>query len=152
MRGRNILLYIFLAIGVLSFYVGTRKAVEGIRAKSWPTAKGRIVTSKVDEIRTEQKMRIARLCLKVDYLYMVDNVIYEGHRVNVGWSCFGTQASVEEKLKRYPPGAEVTVYYNPAYPSQALLEPGLDWSIFLLWGIASMSFGIAWPLLKARRR
>ncbi len=152
MRGKSVLLYIFLGLGFLTFYVGTSKALQGIKAKSWPTAKGRIIISKVDEIRTQRKMRVARLCLKVDYLYMVDNVIYEGHRMNVGWPCFWSEDSVKEKLKKYPPNKEVTVYYNPSNPAQSILEPGLDWSIFFLWGISSINLGLAWPILRGRRR
>ncbi len=152
MRRPSFVLYIFLGIGVLCLYLGLLKAKEGLEARHWPTAKGRIITSKVDEYRTRSRIRVARLCLDIDYLYMVNGVIYEGHRVNVGWACFGSEASVKEKLARYPAGKEVMVHYDPKDPSRALLEPGLDWSIFLLWGVASMSIGVAWPLVRGRRR
>ena len=148
----SFILYIFLGIGVLCLYLGAMKAKEGWEARRWPTAKGRIIVSKVDEFRTGRGIRVARLCLDIDYLYMVKGVIYEGHRVNVGWACFGSESSVKRALKRYPVGKEVEVHYDPRDPSRALLEPGLDWSVLFLWGIASMSLGVAWPLIRGRRR
>ena len=138
----------FLMLGLWCVVLGTSKAIEGLKARSWPRAQGRIITSGIHSLQTRQKIRIARLCFDVDYLYLVGKEVYEGNRVNVGWRCFGSEEHVKELARKYPSGKEVEVYYDPRNPSRSLLEPGLDWSVFLLWGVGLVTLSVAWPLFR----
>lgn len=144
--------FIFFALGVWALATGTYKAVEGMKAYAWPKAYGRVITAKVKEMRTSQNIRIARLCFYVDYLYQVNGEILEGNRVNVGWHCFGSEGRIQELFRKYTPGKEVMVRYNPSDPSRAVLEPGIDWSIFFLWGVGVTSFSLALPMYRQRSR
>ncbi len=61
--------------------------------------------------------------MAVKYEYEVNGQLYVGDRVNIG----PMQKSVnprksQEILARYPVGGNVTVYYNPANPQEAVLE------------------------------
>ena len=40
--------------------------------------------------------------------------------------------SVREIIKKYRPGSEVIVYYNPAKPKRAVLEKGVSKDIYIL--------------------
>ncbi|HID97600.1 MAG TPA: DUF3592 domain-containing protein [Thermodesulfobacteriaceae bacterium] len=151
MTGTRFFTLAFLMLGLWAVTAGVVKAVEGFRALSWPEAPGRIIMFRVDEIRTSQKIRIARLCLNIDYLYQVGDKIYEGHRLNTGWKCFGSEKRIRELSARYPTGRAVQVRYDPAEPERSLLEPGLDWSIFFLWGVGIITLSVAWPLYRKSR-
>jgi len=150
MNGSRLLVLVFLGLGLWAVVAGSAKALEGWRARNWPVAPGRVIVSQAYELRTSQKIRVARLCVKVDYLYMVAGTVYEGHRINTGWSCFGSEDRVKDLLQEYPSGAAVQVRYDPEDPERALLEPGLDWTVFFLWGVGLVTLSVAWPLLRRR--
>ncbi len=140
---------IFAFLGLWCLAVGISMGMEGINARSWPRAKGRIIKSKVEELRTSSRIRIARLCLSLDYLYMVGDKILEGHRLNSGLRCFASEDFVKEVLKRYPVGKKVEVYYNSKRPEISLLEPGLNWSAFLMTGLGLVTLSITFPFVRS---
>jgi len=142
----------FMLLGVTALMFGARIALEGWQAKSWPEAKGRIVLSKVTELRTSKNIRVARLCVTLDYLYMVGQKIYEGHRLNSGWRCFASENRVRQIMERYPVGKAVTVRYNPKNPEISMLEPGLNWTAFMLLGVGVINCSVALPLMKRGMR
>jgi hypothetical protein len=93
------------------------KAGEMKRAASWPTASGRITRSELaDGEYQERQVRIPR----VEYQYKVGSAKKVGKRVNLAEVVTGVAA--KEAVARYPVGAAVEVYYNPADPSEAVLE------------------------------
>jgi hypothetical protein len=150
MNGVRLMLLAFLGLGLWCLALGTSKALEGFKAYDWPVAKGRIVVSRVEQMQTAQKIRVARLCLTMDYLYEVEGTVYEGHRVNVGWSCFASETKSKALLARYPSGSEVAVRYDPTLPERSLLEPGLEWVVFFLWGVGTVTLSVAWPLFRKK--
>jgi hypothetical protein len=64
----------------------------------------------------------------VEYEYTVGGKKYRCSRIDVGEMISGSE--LETVLSRYPIGAEVTVYYDPADPSKALLERELPRKVF----------------------
>jgi len=151
--GTRIFVYVFLSLGLFAIAMGTVRAKEALLARSWPAAPGRIIQSRVSEARTSTgNIRIARLCLELDYLYLVEETAYEGHRLNAGWRCFASDDRIRKLLEKYPSGKAVQVYYNPDHPEQSMLETGLDWSIFFLWGVGFVTVSLMWPLIRRRSR
>ena len=152
MRKGSIFIYLFLCFGLFALAIGTVRAKEAWMAGSWPVAKGRVIQSKVNEIRTSRgNIRIARLCLELDYIYLAGDEVYEGNRLNAGWRCFASENRIKELLEKYPSGRAVNVYYNPDHPEQSMLEPGLDWSIFFLWGVGLVTVSLIWPLVRRKK-
>ena len=145
--GYRIFAMFFVAFGIWALTDGTQRALEGIRAKSWPVAPGTILISRYDQWRTKKGIRIAGLCVDIQYIYQVGEVVYDGTRVNSGWRCFGNKDHLEAVLKRYPSGKRVGVRYNPEDPREALLEPGVEWTSFFLWGIGLISLSAGLPCL-----
>ncbi len=143
--------FLFLILGMWALVVGFSMGLEGWQARKWPVAKGRIIVSRVKQWRAPGKIRIARLCLDMDYLYMVENKVFEGHRLNSGWRCFASEDHIKEVLRRYPSGRKVGVFYNPKNPDKSLLEPGISWSVLLLVGIGIINLSIAIPLIRSRK-
>ncbi len=150
MSGTRLFFLVFLLLGLWCLAMGTTKATEALNARSWPTAKGRIISSGVKQLETRQRIRIARLCFYIDYLYLVKNKVYEGHRLNAGWRCFGSESRIRKLLSRYPSGSQVDVYYNPQNPAISMLEPGLDWTEFFLWGVGLVCVSVAWPFFRRK--
>jgi len=149
--GRHIFLLLFLGLGLWSLASGTIKAAEGLAARSWPSAEGRVIQSRIEEFYSHQRLRFRRLCFRIDYLYLLGGTVYEGHRVNAGWSCFGSEDLMQGLLARYPVGAKVRVFYDPERPDRALLEPGLDWTVYFQWGLGVMGVSAGLPLFRLKK-
>jgi hypothetical protein len=79
----------------------------------WPTVKGKIASSW--SMLDGEPFK---------YDYAVDGRNYVGHRVfcSAGGSSTA-DATAQEIAEKYPPGADVTVFYDPKRPATAVLEP-----------------------------
>ena len=91
--------------------------------RRWIQADGLIVTSRVHSSTTGgvhgSDTEVVNMPL-VEYEYRVNNQKFRSDRIMIG---YGKSASeLERVLNRYPLGAKVIVYYNPAAPQQAVLE------------------------------
>ena len=144
--------FLFFILGMWALLAGFSMGIEGLKAGKWPAAKGRIIMSRVQEWRSPGRIRIARLCLDLDYLYMVGDKVLEGHRLDSGWRCFASEDHIREILRKYPSGKEVKVFYNPKNLQKSLLEPGISWSVLFLVGIGIINLSIAIPLMRSGRR
>ncbi len=127
--------------------------VGNLRARNWPIAAGAITLS---EIGTLGQKYDTVYFAKIRYAYEVDQKSYEGKRISFGqaysdsssgdWTdtlgnrIFGyiiggktplygdnDRTFAVELIKKYPVGSNVQVYYNPRAPSQAVLEPTVEW-------------------------
>jgi hypothetical protein len=67
---------------------------------------------------------VHRVCQVVEYTYQVNGLNYQGKYIRVGDQFVTFRTAVDPYLipVRYPMGASVTVYYNPANPVEAGLE------------------------------
>lgn len=113
---------IALPMVTLLFVAVLVKAIDVRRAKSWTTTQGRVMRSKVEARRHrfaggETTVRNEPL---VEYEFIVSGQRYRGTRIGIGDDAGGP--NTEATLKRYPAGADVTVYYDPADPRNCVLE------------------------------
>jgi hypothetical protein len=60
---------------------------------------------------------------KVVYEYQIMSQKYTGERITFG-GLPTTRMGAAKVVQQYPAGAQVTVYYDPGSPTQAVLEPG----------------------------
>jgi hypothetical protein len=81
---------------------------------------------------------------RVVYSYEVAGQPYSSHRVTFGAIRPSKQAAAAEKaLERYPVGSQVTVYYNPAQPSETVLErTATHTQAMLVIGIVCLGFAL----------
>ncbi|WP_091840629.1 DUF3592 domain-containing protein [Bosea lupini] len=91
------------------------------RASSWSQAPGRIIRSQMAVRRPPEGNEIGTVVNvpAVTYSFSVGGVTYQGTRVSLG-DISGKYA--QEALARYPAGRNVTVHYDPADPSDSVLE------------------------------
>jgi len=91
------------------------------RASNWAQAPGRIIRSQMAVRRPPEGNEIGTVVNvpAVTYSFSIGGVTHQGTRVSLG-DISGKHAQVA--LARYPAGASVTVYYDPADPSDCVLE------------------------------
>jgi hypothetical protein len=98
------------------------KLWEARRAAAWPQVTGRIVKSAIEARRHQfsgEETTVTDAPV-VEYEFAVADTTYRGTRISIGEDTGG--ANTEATLARYPVGASVLVYYNPADPADCVLE------------------------------
>jgi hypothetical protein len=122
--------FIAAIAGVISFLNGRQTAKD--RAQ-WPTVPGTVTTSDIIEETIESKRSEDTEILRTTKRYRVDlRYTYRvGQRGYVGtnrvweWTAvYGLREQAKKVTSAYPQGKSVTVYYDPAQPGLAVLEPG----------------------------
>jgi hypothetical protein len=86
--------------------------------RSWSPVTGRVLTSKV--VRKSGTNRYTSPA--VTYEYEAAGKAYRGETILPGWIKNSGPRSAQRIVARYPKGAQVTVYYDPADPAKACLE------------------------------
>jgi hypothetical protein len=106
----------------------TRDRLKSNRARSWPTAQGTVLESRLREVRDSDGSTWEVYIL---YEYPVNGVSYRSDvwRLQAGSSSFTETA--KKTVASYPIGSVVTVHFNPEAPADAILEPGkMTWWMF----------------------
>lgn len=123
----------FSGVGLWFFIVGLRNIVLGLLSKRWHSTAGRIVSSEVKIDNGQHGSQSGDVVGTAGYRYSAD-VLYEypagaekrsGSRVQFAETNSRDLGSVQAIVHRYPAGLVTTVYYDPAKPNRAVLEPGL---------------------------
>lgn len=120
---------IFIGAALLIGLVGAATALKTSRSQSWPTVQGEVTYSSIDRSSSgfnnprRQRRTTPSFSPSIRYVYQVKGVRYNGSRITlIGWS--GNINEARAAAGKYPVGAHVPVYYNPANPEDSLLEPG----------------------------
>ena len=102
------------------------------RAAKWEQAQARIRQSKVTVKRHQfsgEETKVTNTA-SVTYDFSVGSRLFHGNRISLG---FGPADQVNETLKRYPVGATVPVFYDPANPEENVLERNPPVSLGCIW-------------------
>ncbi|MFY2558055.1 DUF3592 domain-containing protein [Corallococcus terminator] len=128
----------FWLVAVLPVAAGTvamdyfALSTAGLQAwsASWPSVQGTITRSEVETVRSNKSTTYRP---KLAYTYSVDGQPHEGSKYRwSSWSA-GAPEHVEALVTRYSVGSSIPVYYRPAKPSEAVLQPGMgNAELFLL--------------------
>ena len=162
-----LVLVVISLIGLASLYKGFTTLTRGAGSSDWPTTQGVIVSSEIQSIsRTRESTRRQRKKFGVrrvkrytvyrplvTYRYTVNGQTYTQRNLDVnGSSEYRKQSSAEAILEKYPVGQEVTVYYDPDNPRDALLEPGEDrGSVLLFFVVGMFMLGVAGMIIVNER-
>ncbi|MCE9584770.1 MAG: DUF3592 domain-containing protein [Planctomycetes bacterium] len=114
---------IFFLIGAGLIYGGRRTQA---RYDSYPTTKGRVVSSRIEESQGSDGHRDRLYGVRAEYTFAVEGKAYAGHTVHPMMESSSSHSSAVNELARYPAGKEVDVHYNPADPSSCFLECKTD--------------------------
>lgn len=104
---------------------------ESEASENWPTTSGIITHSELSQSMSDGKKMYAA---NVNYNFTVDEKAYTGDRISLtsNGTSTGSVGKVKETLQTYPVDANVTVYYDPEFPNNAVLEPGADFFIYFV--------------------
>jgi Protein of unknown function (DUF3592) len=134
----------FSLFALFTALIGRGIAKQAGATKGWSQTTGRIVSSETEKFRTRSdasgsssKVAVGpyrtHYRQRITYAYQAGGLDYSSDRVAFGGRTSGTIASIEAgSVKRYPEGSFVTVYYDPANPSQAVLERDAQ-HMWVLW-------------------
>lgn len=125
---------------VLAMVVGIvlviRRIMKSVEAKHWPTVPGRIVYSNVERQVSSgsgSSNRSVTWKASITYDYEVDGIPHTSDKVYGMAVSSSNRSRALGLVHKYAVGTEVEVYYNPAKPADAMLEPGVPSSaVFLL--------------------
>lgn len=102
------------------------------KAATWVEGRARITRSEIEAVRhrfagdtTQVRNKAA-----VAYEFVADSKTVSGDKITVG---IAPADRVDETVKRYPVGAEVPVFYDPANPDDCVLERKPPVSLGCLW-------------------
>lgn len=124
----GVFMFIFDAIFLGIIFSTQRKVAQ---ANSWPSTMGTILMSMVQWRASGSNSTSGANYPVVMYSYQAMGQAYQGNKVAPGPEVGGMGAN--KVVARYPMGAQVTVYYNPANPSEALLERDTPGFVKVLW-------------------
>lgn len=150
----QILPWTFIAGGGVATCLGTLQLVDGLRSRSWPQVKGKVIASEVTRSSgsISSGSSSTRFRASITYEYVVGGTTYIGDRVGVSDSGSTSSAKHHRIAARYPPGAEITVYHHPDKVDQALLEPGIRGAtvVLTLAGLLALGIGLGIKWLYRR--
>jgi hypothetical protein len=112
--GMGILL--IFGAGIFMIYTARKSVRQADASLSWPATTGRITDAHVSYF---MRSRWAH----VNYEYQVLGQFYTGTKIAFGFvEFYGTRGQAKNDLARYPLNSQVTVYYDPSNPAEAVLE------------------------------
>jgi hypothetical protein len=118
------------------FLVSDRRTA--MTAARWPTTTGTILSSIAESHRTLVPGGRGQTAILwspvVEYNYRVQGRDYHGSRLAFGGDVSGPRHVAEAIVARYPAGREVSVHFDPANPSFAVLEArvAFAWPTFMI--------------------
>jgi len=132
-----------VVLGLAGFGYGLWACQKEAEVLNWPSVQGTIVTSRVEHSGPVGSKHRRTFAL-IEYEYKVGGKDFSSNIVNAsdigsqqGSSGVRTSDSLGavETVRSYPRGNRVTVHYNPANPSEAVLEVQKPlWVELALWG------------------
>jgi len=120
--GAQTMLFVAVAIVLVVVILVASKLREARQAARWPETAGRITASRLDARRDHHMDRATSVTdvPVVEYEFTVGGRRYRGSRIGIGEDSGG--ANSQATLQRYPVGATVVVFYDPANPQHCVLE------------------------------
>ncbi len=133
---------VFAGFGGVAFWLATvHPLLERWRAADWTPARCTVLDSRVVSGRDSEGDEVHRA--KVRYRYRVGGRTYKGTRIQLSaWGETSSRARAEEVRDRYPAGGEVSCFYDPARPENAVLERTTSNVLFGLFPLAFFLLGI----------
>jgi len=112
---------ILVGLGIFLYRRSKMRDVAKQAAQSWSSTMGTVIGSTIQIRRTNNNRSEIPV---VVYQYQVNGNPYQGQTIKAGEQFFNVRlmGDAHKIIARYPVGAQVMVYYNPANPAESALE------------------------------
>jgi len=144
---------VFALVGLFGVGLALRAFGKDATIRRWPQVPGTIISSHVES--SEQSVKDANGYYRTStwshpearYTYTVEGVEYEGTKIARAIATSNNSSSAKACVARYPQGAEVQVYCDPADPTTAYLETRRSIGGMILMGVSVPFLAIGLVLL-----
>ncbi len=138
---------VFCGLGILALTSGAQRMWRGAASEHWPSVEGQVLFAKGERLGNTRQRSTARhrIFSPVRVHYEVDGVKHFNNRRRFGQIEGSGEDWAADIAARYRVGKGIRVYYFPADPDVAVLEPGNNSEG--LWlpgvGLVALLFGLA---------
>lgn len=145
---------VFVITGAVILFFGARQMQQATASQSWPAVAGVVTVSELGKHLGNEENDSTSYSADISYDYVVDDTSYINSAIQFGQVSSSDPSVARTVLKRYEVGQAVQVYYNPANPAQAVLEPGLRGATWFLpiFGASFLIVGLVFSYLMWKWR
>ena len=118
--GAVMLTVLVVVLGWLVFHQLHRPMIDA--ASKWPLATGTVTRSQLRTREARGRSAAVYYYPEIEYRYSVEGQHYRGFRVSFSPVQTPSAEQALELLSRLPPGASVSVRYNPHFPADSVLD------------------------------
>lgn len=153
----RLMLGVCACVGMLVLWLGCSLQSKADASKGWPTSEGKVlectVIEKTEKNKDDGTTSVLYSC-DVVYQYSVEGRSYKSSQVSHVRSSSSSSKDAEDTARKYPVGSKVQVHYNPADPSEAVLETHTGGGSAILFLLGAVFFlvgagGFAFSFRKA---
>jgi hypothetical protein len=114
----------FIGAGIFLIYRSVQSRKKAEASQGWLSTTGQISESRVEHsLSTDSDGGNDSYTPYVEYTYQVAGQDHTGRDLTFGFTQgYGKASKAQSMLEKYPAGAQVNVYYDPADPQKAVLE------------------------------
>jgi hypothetical protein len=131
---------VFMCIGAVILSYAGKVAAKAKRSLSWPSVEGEIAHSAVLYQTQRSLTQDTSNTYKADiaYRYKVKGRNYSSSSIALLDLATSSSGRAQTLVNRYPDKSKVDVYYDPANPADAVLEPGSSSGLSFLYLIGGI--------------
>jgi Protein of unknown function (DUF3592) len=133
---------VFLGFGAVLIAIGVSSYRKTTITQTWPSTEGTVSATNIRRYNDEGTIRFAP---EIDYEYQVAGQTYKSSEIRPEvFVSFSDEDEAKRFLRKYAVGSKPQVFYDPATPTKAVLEPrGAPVLHFVtLMGIISCTFAL----------
>lgn len=141
----GLFLLVFLGGGGYLIYRSNLDRNKTKQSLTWPSTQGRVIESRVVEGRSTDSDGDTSKTFRpyVKYDYQVIGTTFTSDKLSIGPAVSTSNLrKTQDKVNGLPPGAVVTVFYNPDDPAEAVLEQRSNAPAMLVVGIILVFIGL----------
>ncbi|HTG93174.1 MAG TPA: DUF3592 domain-containing protein [Pyrinomonadaceae bacterium] len=142
---------LFLGFGAVLIAIGVSSYRKTTITQTWPSTEGTVSATNIRRYNDEGTIRFAP---EIDYEYQVAGQTYRSSEIRPEvFVSFSDEDEAKRFLRKYAVGSKPQVFYDPATPTRAVIEPRAAPVLHLvtMMGVISCTFALAVYYASYRR-
>ncbi len=110
------------ALGILLIIIYFRNKQKTKESRNWLIATGKVIRSEISMVMNDEDSSKVSFIPRLEYEYKVGDTLYKSKRISFGSAHdFSSRQKAEEFIGQFPVDSQVTIYYDPNKPKDAVL-------------------------------